>query len=122
MMTIGLQAIPNQNILFVADGVAYQVRVWFDGDDMMFMDVTANNVVIATSLPCLVGQQVMPYRYLEGTGGNFFWATASGGNPIYTNFGAGDVLLYGTAAEIAAERAAIAAAATQINLAPNQAG
>jgi hypothetical protein len=121
MMTIGLQAIPLQNIPFVADNVAYIVRIRFDGDDMMYMDVTANNEVIATSLPCLVGQQVMPYSYLEGDGGNFFWTTASGDNPMYTNFGAGDILLYGTNAEMAAERAAIEAAATAITLASDQA-
>lgn len=121
MMTIGLQPTPKQDIPFVADGQQYIVRVWFDGDDTMFMDVTVNNVAIATSLPCVVGQQVMPYSYLEGVGGNFFWQTASGGNPMYTNFGAGDVLLYASAAEMASGRAANIAAATQINLAPNQA-
>lgn len=121
MMTIGLQATPNQLIPFVADGQQYNVRVWFDGDDMMFMDVTINNVVIATSLPCLVGQQVIPYSYLEGNGGNFFWFTASGNNPNYQNFGAGDVLVYGTNAEMTAERAAIIAAATAITLTSSQA-
>lgn len=121
MMTIGLQNTPNQSIPFVADGQQYLIRVWFDGDDMMFMDVTINNAVVATSLPCIVGQQVMPYSHLEGGGGNFFWTTASGDNPNYQNFGMGDVLLYGTNAEVTAERAAIAAAATQITLSSVQA-
>jgi hypothetical protein len=88
---------------------------------MMFMDVTVNNVVVATSLPCLNQQQVMPYNYLEGQGGNFFFVTASGNNPTWQNFGGNDVLLYGMASELAAQRAIIAAAANTITLGKNQA-
>lgn len=121
MMPIGLEAEASQRVKFLADGQAYDIRIWFDGDDMMFMDVTINGVLVAPSCPCIVGQMVLPFAYLEGAGGNFFFTTASGNNPIYTNFGAGDVLLYASHAELATERAAIKAAATAITLAPNQA-
>jgi len=120
-MPINLQAIPNQEPTFTADGQQYDIRVWFDGDDMMFMDVTVNGAVVASSCPCLVGQMVIPYEYLEGDGGNFFWTTASGGNPNYENFGAGDVLLYASNAEMVTGRATIAANAQTITLASNQA-
>ena len=121
-MPIALQAIPLQAPDFIADNQQYKIRVWFDGNDMMFMDVTINGAVVASSLPCLVGQMVMPYEYLEGAGGNFFWTTASGNNPSYTNFGAGDVLLYASAAEMETGRDAIATNAQTIVLASNQAG
>lgn len=121
MLTIDLQAIAKQDIKFVADGQQYELRVWFDGDDMMFMDVTINGAVVASSCACIVGQMVMPYAYLEGAGGNFFFTTASGNNPSYLNFGAGDVLLYASAAEMAQARALNVAAATAITLASNQA-
>jgi hypothetical protein len=121
MMPINLQAIPNQEPTFISDGQQYDIRVWFDGDDMMFMDVTVNGTVVASSCPCIVGQMVLPYAYLEGEGGNFFWTTASGNNPQYENFGSGDVLLYASNAEMAAGRATIAANAQTIALASNQA-
>ena len=104
MMPITLQATPKQNPQFYADGQQYNIRVWWDGADMMFLDVTINGTVVATSLPCIVGQMVMPYAFMEGAGGNFFWQTASGDNPIYTNFGTNDILLYASAAEMAAVR------------------
>ena len=122
MMPVTLQAMPNQTTSFIADGQQYNIRVWFDGDDMMFMDVTVNSVLVAASCPCLVGQMVIPYAYLEGAGGNFFWTTASGDNPNYENFGASDVLLYASNAEMATARETIADTAQSIALAPNQAG
>lgn len=121
MMPITLQAIPSQRTQFVADGQQYDIRVWFDGLDMMFMDVTINNVLVVSSCPCLVGQMVIPYSYLEGDGGNFIWNTVSGDYPNYDNFGAGDTLLYASAAEMAQARATNAANALAITLASNQA-
>lgn len=121
MMPVTLQSIPLQRTQFVADGQQYDIRVWFDGIDMMFMDVTINNVLIVSSCPCLTGQMVIPYSYLEGDGGNFIWNTVSGGNPNYKNFGASDTLLYASAAEMAQARATNVANALAINLASNQA-
>lgn len=121
MMPISLQPVPKFETQFNADGQQYDIRIWFDGDDMMFMDVTMNGQVIASSCPCLVGQMVLPYAYLEGAGGNFFWQTSSGNNPNYQNFGASDVLLYASNAEMAEGRMINAANATAIVLAHNQA-
>lgn len=120
-MPITLQAVPLQRTQFIADGQQYDIRVWFDGQDMMFMDVTVNNVLVASSCPCIAGQMVMPYAHLESDGGNFIWTTSSGANPNYKNFGAGDTLLYASAAEMAQARATNAANATLITLASNQA-
>lgn len=86
------------------DNVSYDITLR-DGGDILLMDVTANGVTVATSLPCIAGQLVMPYRYLEGAGGNFVFVTTSGNNPQSVNLGASDVLLYATAAELAAARA-----------------
>jgi hypothetical protein len=121
-MPITLQVTPNQEPSFVADGQQYDIRIWFDGDDLMLMDISINGSVVASSCPCIVGQMVLPYEYLEGAGGNFFWTTASGDNPNYENFGGADVLLYASNAEMATGRATIAANAQTIALAPNQAG
>lgn len=121
MLTIPLQAIPAQSVPFSADGQQYNIRVWFDGDDLMLMDVTMNGSVVITSQPCLVGQQIIPFNYLEGAGGNFIFTTASGNNPAYANFGTSDILLYATNAELAQQRAANVAAALAINLLPGQA-
>lgn len=110
-----------QRTQFVADGQQYDIRVWFDGLDMMFMDVTINNVLIVSSCPCIVGQMVISYSYLEGNGGNFIWTTVSGDYPNYANFGAGDTLLYASAVEMAQARATNAANALAITLASNQA-
>jgi len=120
MQTIDLEVTPSQAVTFVADNQQYNVTVR-SNDDMTFMDVSINGAVVATQLPCIVGQIVMPYEYLEGDGGNFIFTTASGDNPQYANFGSSDVLLYISNAELAAARAANAAAVTTITLAPNQA-
>lgn len=121
MTPITLQAVPKQNPQFYLDGQQYDVRIWWDGQDKMYMDATINGVLVAASCPCLAGMMVIPYEYLEGAGGNFFWTTASGENPQYTNFGTTDILLYASNAEMATGRATIAANAQTIALASNQA-
>jgi hypothetical protein len=121
MMPITLQAIPLQRTQFIGDGLQYDIRIEFDGQDMMYMDITVNNVLIASACPCIAGQMVLPYSYLEGSGGNFIWSTISNANPNYENFGGSDVLLYVSAAEMAQARAINAVNAIAITLAPNQA-
>lgn len=120
MMPITLQPIASQDLTFVADNQQYEITIRAN-DDIMFMDVTMNGAVVITECPCLVGQAVIPYSYLEGAGGNFIFTTASGGNPQYANFGGPDVLLYATNAEMATARALNAAALTAVTLLPNQA-
>lgn len=120
MMPVTLQAIPNQEVQFVADGQQYDITIRAN-DDVMFMDVSMNGAVVGTQYLCLVNQMVMPYPYLEGAGGNFIFTTASGENPQYANFTGPDVLLYATNAEMAQQRAANLAAATAITLLPGQA-
>lgn len=120
-MPINLQVVPKYDTQFQADGQQYDIRVWFDGQDKMNMDVKINGTLVAASCPCLVGSMVIPHEYLEGKGGNFFWTTASGNNPQYQNFGSTDVLLYASNAEMATGRATIAANAQAIALARNQA-
>lgn len=120
MMTVDLQPTPTQRLQFNSDGQQYDIRIFYDGQDMMFMDVSLNGIPVAYSCPCLVSQQIVPYDYLEGDGGNFFFATADGGNPIWSNFGGTDILLYGTNAEIAAQRAINAASISQLTLSAHQ--
>jgi hypothetical protein len=120
MQVINLNAIPNQEINFVADNVAYVLRL-FNDSDMMFMDVTANGAVVQTSCRCLPSTMIIPSQYLEGLGGNFFFTTASGDNPQYENFGTSDILLYASNAEMAQGRAINAAALNTITLSPTQA-
>lgn len=115
-----LQATPNYAFNFVADGQLYNIALRAI-QDMVFMDVTMNGAIVATALPCLVGALVIPYPYLEGAGGNFVFSTASGENPQWENFGAGDVLLYLANADLVVARAAQAAALTAIILGPGQA-
>lgn len=119
-MPIALQPIASQELTFVADSQQYDVTIRAN-DDVMFMDIAINGVVVITECVCLVGQVVIPYSYLEGAGGNFIFTTASGGNPQYLNFGGPDVLLYATNAEMATARALNAAALTAVTLLPNQA-
>lgn len=105
MLTIELQAIPNQKFNFLGDGQQYTIALR-TVQDMTFMDVAMNGSTLITSCKCLPGQMVIPYDYLEGEGGNFFFQTASGNNPQYANFGGADVLLYASNAELAAVRGA----------------
>lgn len=105
MLTIDLQAIPNQRIQFVGDGQQYDISLRTI-DDLTYVDVTMNGTVLITAAVCVPQQLIVPYAYLEGDGGNFVFETTSGNYPNYANFGSGDVLLYATNAELATLRGA----------------
>lgn len=105
MLTIDLQPIPNQRIQFAGDGQQYDIDLRTI-DDVTYMDVSMNGTVLISSAPCIPQQLIVPYAYLEGAGGNFVFETMNDNYPNYKNFGAGDVLLYATNAELATLRGA----------------
>lgn len=101
MQIIPLQSIPNQQFQVTLDGQFYDIQLRSIGD-MMYATISMNNVQIVSGVRCVVGTPLLPYRYLQGDGGNFVFVTTSGQNPQYENFAAGDVLLYASPSEIPA--------------------
>jgi hypothetical protein len=104
MLQIPLQAIPNQELTVVLDGVLYDLTIK-ETNGCMVMDVTRGGVVIIVQgARCVAGAAVLPYVSLEGQFGNFAFVTSNGDLPYYDQFGTTQTLVFATEAEIGAIR------------------
>lgn len=103
MQTIELQAIPNQQLTVVLDGILYDLTIK-ETNGCMSMDVTRGGVVVTTGCRCVAGQPILPYVSLEGSFGNFAFITAGGDLPYFDQFGTTQTLCFATEAEIGAIR------------------
>ena len=83
MLTIPLRQIPNQSVSFNADGAYWRIRV-YQAIDNMYADISRNDAVIITGIRCLVGQPLLPYRYMYAPDfGNLVFDN----NPDWQTFG-----------------------------------
>lgn len=99
---IPLQAVPNQSLSVVVDGINYELEVK-TAVNVTVITVTRDNELIITSTRAVFGTPILPYRYLED--GNFiFTCTTDDTLPIYTNFGVTQFLSFYTADELEAIR------------------
>jgi hypothetical protein len=105
MQAVPLQAIPRQQFTITLDGVEFDITLQAV-QDCMYATILANTVAVVKGVRCVAGFQLLPYQYLEGTTGNFTFSTANDELPWWQNFGVDQFLIYATAAEVAAARAA----------------
>jgi hypothetical protein len=103
MQNIPLQVTPNQSFPITLDNTLYTITLRTIGD-LTYLDVDINGVSVVSGLRCTPNVPLIPYRYMEGAGGNFAFAT-SGEYPNYEQFGVTQLLIYATVAELAALRA-----------------
>jgi len=100
---IPLEKIPRQSLTVQLDGLRYELRI-VDIGGMMAIDVRIDDALVISGHRLLGNSPVIPYRYMESTGGNFMVVTADDEFPMWTEFGGTQYMTYMTAAEMAAFR------------------
>lgn len=101
---IPLENTPNQEFPITLDNNLYTLGFRTIGD-LTYMDLDINGTVVISGMRCPPNQPLIPYQYLEGSGGNFIFVTQLGAYPNFTEFGITQNLVYASAAELAALRA-----------------
>jgi hypothetical protein len=104
MQTIPLLGIPRQEFTIVLDGIFFDITLQAV-DDCMYATILANGAAVVKAQRCVAAFEILPYHYLEGTGGNFVFITANDDLPWWENFGTDQLLVYASAAEILTIRA-----------------
>jgi hypothetical protein len=104
MQIIPLQQIINNEFTTTLEAAKYDIALRTIGD-LTLATISRNGVKL------IDGTRAVPFRplllqYMEGGGGNFAFYTQNDEYPLYSNFGTTCFLLYATAAELAALRAA----------------
>lgn len=105
MQFIPLQVTPNESFPITLDNTRYDLSLRSIGA-LTYLDVTINGVLVLSGQRCPPNEPLIPYEYLEGAGGNFAFTTPNGEYPNYPSFGTTHFLVYASAAELAAIRAA----------------
>lgn len=103
MQIIPLSAVPNQQLTLRLDDDLYSIALK-TVRDITIASVTRNQVKMLDGVRLVAGQPMLPYRYKET--GNFVMVTANDALPLYSEFGVTQQLVYLSAAELAAARAA----------------
>lgn len=103
MQTVGLQAIPNQRLTVVLDGVLYDLTLR-ETNGCMSVDILRGGDPVVEGQRIVAGEPFLPYVVLEGAYGNFVMLTQDGDLPYYDQFGLTQTLVWATAVEIGAIR------------------
>jgi len=101
---VTIENIPNQSLSIQFDGVRYGLR-FRDVGGMMSVDISINDEVILEGKRVVGGFPLIPYKYLEGDGGNFIFLTELGDIVYWDQFGVTQSLLYFSAEELEVIRA-----------------
>jgi hypothetical protein len=97
---IDVEALPNQEFSIRLDAYRYNVRLNSVSDGAMCATIQRDGVTVIDGVRCVAGRFVLPYAYLEGLGGNFFFDTPNDEIPDYQQFGTTHFLVYLSAAEL----------------------
>lgn len=106
---VPLEAIPSQQLQILLDGVRYTLEVRQIAESTLIVSVwrgSADGVDTVVIRSVVAGSRtpIIPYQYLEGSGGNFYFDTPNDELPDYTQFGGRHLLIYASAAELAEVR------------------
>lgn len=101
---IPLEAVPNQSLSVQLDETRYDIRLR-DIGNMMAVDVSINDELVIEGHRVVGGFPLIPYKYLEGDGGNFIFITDSGDLVYWDQFNITQSLLYFSVDELAVIRA-----------------
>lgn len=98
---VPLQAIPSQSFSITLDGNLFEIGMHVT-NGCMSTSMIINGVDVIDNVRTVAGSPLIPSKYQEA--GNFMFLTQNQALPDYTQFGTSQVLLYFTAAELAAFR------------------
>lgn len=101
MLTIPLQAVPNQSFSLQINNNNYDLVVR-DCGNVMAVDVAINNVVIVIGVRAVPRNFILPYRYLEN--GNFLITSMDDEYPDWRKFGLEQFMIFASQAELNALR------------------
>ena len=104
MQTIPIDAIPNQSFNVTLDGNLYALTFRTIGE-LTYCDITLNGTLLVSGQRCVPNRGLIPYRYLEGTGGNFAFRVQTDEYPYFEQFGITQFLQYASQSDLAAIRA-----------------
>lgn len=99
MRVVPLANAANQAFTCTLDQVRWGLAIK-EARGVMCVDVSRDGAVLLTGCRLLAGEAVIPYRYLQT--GNFIMLTVHDELPDWRNFGLSQILVYLSAAEIAA--------------------
>lgn len=103
MITIPLQAVPNQSLSIRLDDALYDIAVK-ETNGCMSASIARDSVLLVQNLRCVAGTPLLALRYLEH--GDFLFVAVSGDEslPYYDAFGTTQILVYASPAELEAFR------------------
>ncbi len=96
---VPLKNISNQSLSIQLDEIRYGFR-FKDIGNMMSVDISINDIVISKGQRVVGGFPLIPYKYLEGDGGNFMFLTELGDIVYWDQFEITQSLMYFSAAEL----------------------
>jgi hypothetical protein len=105
MQLIPLQATERQQFTTTLDNSRFQITLLAVAG-IMYVTIIQDGNPIVTNSRCMPNYQLIPYRWMEGSTGNFSFQTGNNVNdyPGWQNFGVDQFLYYASAAELAAAR------------------
>lgn len=103
MMDIGLAAVPNQSLTVQILDRVYFISVR-ETNGVMSASITRDDLPLIENVRVTAGTPLLPYRHQED--GNFLITVEGEALPYFDQFGITQFLIYLTAEELAAYRAA----------------
>lgn len=96
---VPIESVPNQSLSIQLDDTRYEMR-FRDLGGVMAVDISIDDEVILKGHRVVGGLPLIPYKYLEGDGGNFVFLTELGDIVYWDQFNSTQFLLYITVAEL----------------------
>lgn len=93
MMTVGLQAVKSQTLLVTLGGQQCTIRL-IQRESFLYMDLSVNNMPVFQGVPCLYGNKMVRYAYLDFKGDLVFIDSQGENDPTYDGLGGRYTLYY----------------------------
>ena len=103
MLLIPLSPVPNQRFQVRLEDSLFGIELKTARESMV-ISISRDGRLILRGARCLPAAPLIPFRYLEGLTGNFFFLTEGGLYPHHSRFGGADTLWHVTADELAEMR------------------
>ena len=99
MITVAIDAVPNQSLSVQVAGNTYDLRFKSCGN-FMAVDISINNTPVVIGFRGVPGTPILPYRYLEN--GNFVLLTGNDNQdyPDWQRFGIDQFLVFASQTEL----------------------
>lgn len=100
MTIIPLEPLPNQEFNIRLDNFRYKIRLNTVDDTCLCATISRDDVPLIDGNRATSNTVLIPYRYLEGDGGNFAFVTPNDELPQFEQLGTTHILVYYSRAEL----------------------